>query len=91
MPETMTNHISINQGISMSKKKPSDFKLELTGKMTILIEQDGYGPIQISVNDKDTVVEVIRTLLDMGGSIMDVDAYDKRTQKKFEKLLGEVK
>lgn len=75
----------------MSKKKPSDFKLDLTGKMTILIELNGHGPIQISVNDKNTVVEVIRTLLDMGGSIMDVDSYDKRTQKKFEKLLGEVK
>lgn len=75
----------------MSKKKPSDFKLDLTGKMTILIELNGHGPIQISVNDRDTVVEVIRTLLDMGGSIMDVDSYDKRTQKKFEKLLGEVK
>lgn len=75
----------------MVKKKPSDFKLDLTGKMTILIELNGHGPIQISVNDKNTVVEVIRTLLDMGGSIMDVDSYDKRTQKKFEKLLGEVK
>jgi hypothetical protein len=59
--------------------------------MTILIELDGYGPLQINVNNKDTVVEVIRMLLDMGGSIMDVDSYDKKTQKKFEKLLGEVK
>lgn len=73
------------------KKKSSSFKLDLTGKMTILIELDGYGPLQISVNNKDTVVEVIRMLLDMGGSIMDVDSYDKKTQKKFEKLLGEVK
>lgn len=73
------------------KKKPSDFKLDLTGKMTILIELNGHGPIQISVNDKNTVVEVIRTLLDMGGSIMDVDSYDNKTQKKFEKLLGEIK
>jgi len=75
----------------MVKKKPSDFKLDLTGKMTILIELNGRGPIQISVNDRDTVVEVIRTLLDMGGSIMDVDSYDNKTQKKFEKLLGEIK
>jgi hypothetical protein len=73
------------------KKKSSSFKLDLTGKMTILIELDGYGPLQINVNNKDTVVEVIRMLLDMGGSIMDVDSYDKKTQKKFEKLLGEVK
>lgn len=75
----------------MSKKRPSSFKLDLTGKMTILIELDGYGPLQISVNDRDTVVEVIRTLLDMGGAVMDVDSYDNKTQKKFEKLLGEIK
>ena len=75
----------------MSKKKPSSFKVELTGKMTLLIEQEGYGPIQISVNDKDTVIEVLRTLLEIDGSIMNVDSYDNRTQKKFEKLLGEIK
>lgn len=74
----------------MPKKKSSSFKVELTGKMTLLIEQEEYGPLQISVNDKDTVIEVLRTLLEIDGSIMDVDSYDKKTQKKFEKLLGEI-
>lgn len=72
----------------MSKK--NDFKVELTGKMTLLIEQEGYGPIQISVNDKDIVIQVLRKLLDMDGNIMNVNSYNARTQKTFEKMLSEI-
>lgn len=76
------------------KKKESladGIKLKFTGKMSVLIELEGFGPMQWRVNDFDTTMKVVKVILDeTDNKSTFVDSYDKKEQKTFEKILGEI-
>jgi hypothetical protein len=74
------------------KKKEAmpELVLNFTGKMSILIEQENHGPIEWRVNDMDTVMAVVRVILDKTDNKTSVDAYDARTQKTFTKILDSI-
>ena len=77
----------------MSRKKKEttpELELKFTGKMSILIEQENHGPIEFRINDMDTVVAVVRVILDKMGNKSTVDAYDARTKKTFIKILDNI-
>ncbi len=85
-----TPHTSINQEINMPKKKTKPAKelnLNFTGKATILIELEDFGPIEYRINDRKVVVEMLKLLIEEMGPTTPVDSYDKKTQKKLETLL----
>jgi hypothetical protein len=78
---------------NMPRKKKdttSELELKFTGKMSILIEQENHGPIEWRVNDMDTVMAVVRVILDKMDNKSTVDAYDARTQKTFTKILDSI-
>jgi len=78
---------------NMPRKKKetlTSFELKFTGKMSILIEQENYGPIEFRFNDMDTVMAVVRVILDKTDNKTSVDAYDTRTQKTFTKILDSI-
>jgi hypothetical protein len=62
--------------------------LKFTGKATLLIELEEYGPIEFRVNDLDTVMELTKTLLKQMNSITIVDSYNKREEKKLRQMLN---
>ena len=62
--------------------------LKFTGKATLLIELEEYGPIVFRVNDLDTVMELTKTLLKQMNSITIVDSYNKREEKKLRQMLN---
>jgi len=72
------------------KETPASLELKFTGKMSILIEQENHGPIEWRVNDMDTVMAVVRVILDKTDNKTSVDAYDSRTQKTFKKILDDI-
>jgi ribosomal protein L30/L7E len=74
------------------KKKETvpELRLTFTGKMSILIEQENYGPLEYRINDLDTVMKVLRLLLDEAGKTTPVDSYNARTQKTFTKILNDI-
>lgn len=63
-------------------------RLQPTGRMSVIIEVEGYGPMQIRVDDLDTVLDVIGVLLgpDESGT-MTVDSYGKRVEKRLKQVL----
>jgi hypothetical protein len=70
------------------KKEPlKEFKLKFTGKMTILIELEEYGPLQYRIDDMDTVMDVTRIILDKTDNTTTVNSYNKRDEHTFKKLL----
>lgn len=74
----------------MPKKKTNttkELKLNFTGKATILIELEDFGPIEYRINDRKVVVEMLKLLIDEMGPTTPVNSYDKKTQKKLETLL----
>ena len=72
------------------KEVSSELILKFTGKMSILIEQEHYGPFEWRVNDMDTVMAVVRVILDKTDNKSTVDSYDSRTQKTFTKILNDI-
>ena len=71
----------------MPNKKSNNLKLDFTGKMSILIELKDYGPMQYRINDLDTVMKIMRVILDASNNTTTVDSYGKREQKTFQKIL----
>lgn len=72
------------------KEVTPELKLTFTGKMSILIEQENHGPMEFRINDMDTVMAVVRIILDKTDNKSTVDAYDARTQKTFTKILNDI-
>jgi hypothetical protein len=72
------------------KEATPELVLKFTGKMSILIEQETHGPIEFRFNDMDTVMAVVRVILDKTDNKSTVDAYDARTQKTFTKIMESI-
>jgi hypothetical protein len=72
------------------KEVSSELMFKFTGKMSILIEQEHYGPFEWRINDMDTVMDVVRIILDKTDGKSTVDSYDSRTQKTFTKILNDI-
>lgn len=83
----MMFHMNTSQEINMPNKKSNNLKLDFTGKMSILIELKDYGPMQYRINDFDTVMKIMRVILDASNNTTTVDSYGKREQKTFQKIL----
>lgn len=75
----------------MPRKKKTEpmeeFKLKFTGKMSIVIELEDYGPMQFRVNDIDVALEVARLILKHTDNKMSVDSYGKREETTLKKML----
>ena len=71
----------------MPNKKSNNLKLDFTGKMSILIELEEYGPMQYRINDFDTVMKIVKVILDASNNTTTVDSYNAREQKTFQKIL----
>lgn len=78
----------------MSKKEYVDsvegLKLDFTGKMSLLIELEGHGPIEFRINDKDVCIKIVQVLLNEMGTKTTVNSYDEDTQLTFTKILDEI-
>lgn len=68
----------------------NQLNLKFTGKMTILIELEEYGPIQYNVNDLLIVSDVMEIILDAADNKTSLDSYNKREQKSMQKLLDNI-
>lgn len=64
--------------------------LKFTGKMSIIIELEETGPIEIRINDVDTVPTVIRAILPLLNNSFSVNSYNKREEKNMQKLLDSI-
>jgi hypothetical protein len=70
-------------------ERVESLRLDFNGKMLIVIDTDGWGPIEFNVNDKETVLEVMRTLIDCSDNNWSVDSYTKTEGKKLKKMMEE--
>lgn len=70
-----------------SDSMPPSLKLDFTGKMSMVVELADYGPMEFRIDDKETVLKILRLLMEETGHITTVDAYNKRTGNTLKKLL----
>lgn len=76
----------------MPKKKIKDegLQLKFTGKMSILIEVEDYGPMEFRINDLDTAMKIVEVLLKETDNTTTVNAYNKRTENIYKKILDDI-
>jgi hypothetical protein len=72
------------------KEVSPELVLKFTGKMSILIEQEHYGPMEYRINDLNTVMKIVRLLIDEIGPSTPVNSYTAATQKTFTKILDSI-
>lgn len=75
----------------MPRKKKETIKglhLKFTGKMSVLVELEGHGPIQLRVNDLNVATDIVRLILDKTDHVPTIiGSYNKREENTFNKQL----
>lgn len=61
--------------------------LKFTGKMVILVDMEGYDPLEFTINDMDVVTEVMHVLLGKSGNIDNVQSYSEEEGKKLKTMV----
>ena len=70
------------------KKKPAkSLKLDFTGKMVLLVDLEGYGPIELRADDKELVTEVMKLIIERTGNVSDVSTFTKAETTKLTKYV----
>lgn len=66
------------------------FRLEFTGRMSLVVEQVGYGPMHIKLNDLPLVSKIIRVALEgmaKVGDDTDIGAYSEEEEVLLKRIL----
>ncbi len=76
----------------MPKKKKrieraDSLRLDLNGKLLVLLDTDEWGPIEFRINDKDAALDIMRVIIEHTDGISNVDSYTKKEGKKLKKMV----
>lgn len=76
----------------MPKKKKriervDSLRLDLNGKLLVLLDTDEWGPIEFRINDKDAALDIMRIIIEHTDGISNVDSYTKAEGKKLKKMV----
>ena len=81
------NDIGVCNMPRKKKETVDSLKLDFTGQMVAIFDVEGYGPIEIRLDDKETALAVLKTILEYSGNIHDVDSYTAAEGKRLKKLV----
>jgi len=71
------------------KKEPVDsLKIDFTGKMVVIFDLEGWGPMELRIDDKEVAVAVLKTILELTGNISTVNSYTTAEGKKLKKYVS---
>lgn len=71
----------------MSEKKKKELALRPTGRMTVIVEMEEWGPIEFKIDDVDMTLLVVGVLAQVPSTV--VGSYTARHRKTLERLLPE--
>ena len=69
------------------KETVDSLKIDFTGKMTVIFDLEGWGPMELRIDNKEVAIAVLKTILDLTGNISTVDSYTTAEGKKLKKLV----
>lgn len=73
-----------------ARKTPtrSSLTLRFTGRASLVLELDGYGPMELRVEDEALVLDLVQRVLESCGPVFDVAAYDRAHYSRLRDILG---
>jgi len=77
----------------MPKKKKriervDSLRLDLNGKLLVLLDTDEWGPLEFRVHDKEAALDIMRVLIEHTDSVSNVDSYTKKEGRKLKKMVN---
>jgi len=77
----------------MPKKKKriervDSLRLDLNGKLLVLLDTDKWGPLEFRVDDKEAALNIMRVLIEHTDGVSNVDSYTKKEGKKLKKMVN---
>lgn len=69
------------------KTPPEELLLKFTGKMTVVVGLEGYGPMAVEVDDLDAVYNVLRRLLIGTDAGLNVTVQTRADTRRLTKVL----
>ena len=70
-----------------NKEPMKELHLKFTGKVSMIIDLEEYGPLVYNINDIDVIHAVIRVILNSTNTSAPVTSYDLQEEKRFRKIL----
>lgn len=67
----------------------NQLNINFTGKASVIIELEEYGPLQFNINDINIVCELVSVLIAEQSSTVDV--YNATEEKKLKSILTKIK
>ena len=69
-------------------ERADSLRLDINGKLLVLLDTDEWGPIEFRINDKDAALEIMRVIIEHTDGISNVDSYTKKEGKKLKKMVN---
>jgi hypothetical protein len=66
-------------------------RLNFTGKATLIIELEEFGPMTIGINDLDLVTDLVKFIMDNSEDDFNVEPSDDEMTKRYQQVLDEIK
>jgi hypothetical protein len=70
------------------KETVDSLKIDFTGKMVIIVDLEGWGPMELRIDDKEATLAVLKTVLDFTGNISTVKSFTSAELKKIKKYVS---
>lgn len=64
-----------------------DSNLKLTGKATLLVDNEDYSPIVFHIDDLEAVHKLINIILSNAGPLTNVDSYDESESVTYKRIM----
>ena len=67
-------------------EQKKELTLTFTGKMVVIVELEEFGPMEFTIDDKDTAKDIMHVILGVSGT-MEPKSYSAKEEKALRKLL----
>jgi hypothetical protein len=71
--------------------KKDSLLLKFTGKATLILELEDFGPMTIGINDLELVTDLVKFVIENSEDEFNVEASDDEMIKRYHQVLGEIK
>jgi hypothetical protein len=76
--------------IVSSEEVAEELKLMFTGKAALIIDLEGFGPMEFSFNDHVVLQKIVRIMLDELGELSTVNSYDDNMESVFRGVMDRI-
>jgi hypothetical protein len=87
----MTDNTNKVEDVNLEDMNKDGLLLNFTGKATLILELEEFGPMTIGINDLDLVTDLVKFIMDNSEDEFNVEPSDDEMTKRYQQVLDEIK